>query len=89
MLDSNWRRTDEIFLDVGPRFHAMTGAEPVLPEDLRPGDRLAGPLADDGVFCAAWLCRVGGSQVSFTDLVEERCCCKCHDSCRAAARPES
>ena len=42
VLDSNWQRTDAIFLDLGPRFHAMTGAEPVLPQDLRPGDRLAG-----------------------------------------------
>ena len=39
VLDSNWQRTDEVLLDLGPRFHAMTGAEPVLPEDLRPGDR--------------------------------------------------
>jgi len=41
VLDSNWQQTDEILLDIGPRFHAMAGAEPALPQDLRPGDRSA------------------------------------------------
>lgn len=43
VLDSSWRRTDEIFLDLGPCFHVMTGIEPVLPQELRPGDRSANP----------------------------------------------
>lgn len=40
VLDSDWRQTEEILLDLGPRFHAMTGAQPSLPQGLRPGDRL-------------------------------------------------
>ena len=39
VLDSDWRQTEEILLDLGPRFHAMTGAQPSLPQGLRPGDR--------------------------------------------------
>lgn len=40
VLDSDWRQTEEILLDLGPRFHAMMGAQPSLPQGLRPGDRL-------------------------------------------------
>ena len=39
VLDSNWRQVDEVLLDIGPRFHAMAGAEPTLPQDIRSGDR--------------------------------------------------
>ena len=41
VLDSHWRQTEEILLDLGPRFHAMAGAAPALPPGLRPGDRFA------------------------------------------------
>ena len=41
VLDSNWQQKDEVLLDVGPRFHAMAGAEPALPQGVRPGDRSA------------------------------------------------
>lgn len=47
VLDSKWRQTEEILLDLGPRFHALAGAEPALPQNLRPGDRSAALLMHD------------------------------------------
>ena len=39
VLDSDWRETDRIPLDVGPRFHMLASAQPEFPADLRKGDR--------------------------------------------------
>ena len=36
---------DEVLLDLGPRYHAMAGAEPALPQNIRSGDRSAALLA--------------------------------------------
>lgn len=39
VLDSDWRETDRIPLDIGPRFHTLSSAQPDFPADLRSGDR--------------------------------------------------
>ncbi len=39
VLDSDWRETDRIPLDIGPRFHSLSSAQPDFPTDLRAGDR--------------------------------------------------
>ncbi len=39
VLDSDWRETDRILLDVGPRFHMLSSVEPEFPANLREGDR--------------------------------------------------
>ncbi|BDA43191.1 hypothetical protein COCOBI_04-2030 [Coccomyxa sp. Obi] len=46
VLDSDWRETDRIPLDVGPRFHILSTAEPGFPADLRKGDRVRWTLPD-------------------------------------------
>ena len=44
VLNSDWQQQGEVLLDLGPRFHAMAGAEPALPQGIRPGDRSAAVL---------------------------------------------
>lgn len=39
VLDSNWRETERVPIDIGPRFHTLSSAKPQLPPDLRQGDR--------------------------------------------------
>ncbi|KAK9914871.1 hypothetical protein WJX75_001641 [Coccomyxa subellipsoidea] len=46
VLDSDWRETDRIPLDIGPRFHTLSSAQPDFPADLRSGDRVRWTLPD-------------------------------------------
>ncbi len=43
VLDSNWQELERIPLDLGPRHFALTSVSPVLPADLRPGDKCVQP----------------------------------------------
>lgn len=39
VLDSNWQELERIPLDLGPRYFNVTDAQPMLPQDLRAGDK--------------------------------------------------
>lgn len=41
VLDREWQELERIPLDLGPRHFNLTDAQPVLPPDLRPGDKYA------------------------------------------------
>ena len=46
VLDEQWQPLDAIPLDLGPRHFTLSRHAPVLPDDLRPGDRKVNFLSD-------------------------------------------